>query len=102
MKDLPIKFRVTGIDADGDEETFCLEVELTDFKAGYILIMESAAQLCGYDIDGNEIYEGDILFDSHGAEYTAALKGFGFGDDDVVSLYVDDKTIPYLRLKGGD
>lgn len=34
---------------------------------------DSVAQLVGYDCDGNEVYEGDILVDELEQEYTAEI-----------------------------
>ena len=34
---------------------------------------DSVAQLVGYDMDGNEVYEGDILVDELEQEYTAEI-----------------------------
>ena len=33
------------------------------------------AQLVGYDVDGNEVYEGDTIVLQNGAEYVAKLFG---------------------------
>ena len=56
------------------------------------------AQLCGYDGDGREVYEGDTLTDQHGTAYTAVLKGFAVADDDIIPLDPDDKNLPRLLL----
>lgn len=56
------------------------------------------AQLCGYDGNGREVYEGDKLSDQHGAIYTVELKGFAVTDDDIVPLDPDNKNLPRLLL----
>lgn len=65
---IPYKFR--GIDADG----FYHYGDLVQGHASIIVeeqtasevLSYSVAQLIGYDIDGNEIYEGDTLIDKYG------------------------------------
>lgn len=55
-------------------------------------------QLCGYDGDGNEVYEGDKLLDQYGEVYTVELKGFAVTDGDCVPLDFGDKNVPRLLL----
>lgn len=70
-----IKFR--GYDtADGVREnvTFSLN-ELLAVSDGYELVdPDSVAQLVGFDCDGREVYEGDILVDTGGNEHVARLE----------------------------
>jgi len=40
---------------------------------GWHVDRKSVAQLVGYDKDGNELYEGDILVDELEQEYTAEI-----------------------------
>lgn len=80
MKNVPIKFRGADIIADklyyGDYITrsdgSCAirfkassdPFELFDLHEGEIAVKpESVAQLVGYDANGNEVYEGDKVFD---------------------------------------
>ena len=73
----PIKFR--GVNARTGEFVFGFYVEDVDgvniVENGYAYLVEpeSVAQLVGYDVDGNEIYEGDWLVLKNGTEYQARL-----------------------------
>ena len=66
MKDIPIKFR--GKSAVGEVYGFYVEREskpyiVNEFGTMVSVDKESVVQLCGYDYDGAEVYEGDILKD---------------------------------------
>lgn len=64
MKGIPIKFR--GYDTqDGVREmvTFTLDDLLAGSDEYELIDPESVAQLIGYDVNGEEIYEGDKVFD---------------------------------------
>lgn len=43
------------------------------FVNGWQVKPESVAQLVGYDCDGKEVYEGDVLILQNGIEYIAFL-----------------------------
>ena len=75
----PIKFRGRDIDtgdfvyghfaenADGDS------LITKDFNVGYQVDPDSVAQFVGYDKNGAEVYEGDLLVDKHGIGYVVRL-----------------------------
>ena len=69
----PIKFR--GYDTDypmAGTVTFTLEDLLAESESYGLVHPDSIAQLVGYDKDGREVYEGDIIVDDI-AEYVAHL-----------------------------
>lgn len=86
---IPIKFR--GIDAFGryhygDVWQRNDGTVLFDRKTHVWIRVSpnSIAQLVGYDCDGNEVYEGDVLVLEHGGnifEYTAHLNAFATADN---------------------
>ena len=47
---------------------------------------ESVAQLVGIDSNGKEVYEGDVIVDQHGIEYTAYLVGIADGETEFIRL----------------
>lgn len=73
----PIKFRGVGID---DETYFgdllhagkCIGIRVAG-KGTFEVKPDSVAQLVGYDVDGNEVYEGDIVIGEYGGKVTAQL-----------------------------
>ena len=96
MKGVPIKFRgsvwLKGLDPsdinatldDGDfvfggyaRMKFLFEDDEGDFiinnnGTAFLVYPDSVAQLIGYDADGNEVYEGDKLFDEEHNTYVTA------------------------------
>lgn len=109
MKDVPIKFRGVstedfyGVKAGDTVYGGCnqfrrgkkvtVEIITSD---GICYVVQNVAQLCGYDADGNEVYDGDILCDQHGNAYFATMKGFAVTDGDCVPLDFDEKNVPRL------
>lgn len=74
----PIKFRGRDIDtgefryAELGQVSAELNPEYLTFITddAYTIDADSIAQLVGYDVDGNEVYEGDILVGNYeGADY---------------------------------
>lgn len=47
---------------------------------------ETVTQLVGYDSDGAEVYEGDILVDAYGNQYKVQFYPMGVNKDDCISL----------------
>ena len=80
MKGVPIKFRgkseVTGkiIYGIGVKVYPDYSTMILDSLACEDVEEDSVAQLIGYDIDGNEIYEGYIVRDVDGNEFLARLE----------------------------
>lgn len=71
-----------------DNRIACVEVET-----------ESVAQLCGYDKDGREVYEGDVLYrDFNGVHYEYEVRLFG----DAVAengCYITEKMFREMQVK---
>lgn len=62
---------------------------------------ESVKQLCGYDADGNEVYEDDTVYidkDGYYREYVAHLKGYATNPKDGCYITLDGRFD--ARLKG--
>lgn len=99
-----IKFRGRDIDS-GEEVFFDLENILLDVAGSYSEYVclhnidpESVAQFVGYDADGREVYEGDILqFDYNGVhyEYKAHLGGFATTES---GCYITEKQFGTKKL----
>lgn len=66
-------------------------------ERNYPVEPESIAQLCGYDDDGKEVYEGDTVIDGGGTEYTVRFYAMGVNDEDCVSLDYDGKLCFKLK-----
>ncbi len=56
----------------------------------YSVYPESVAQLVGYDADGKEVYEGDILIDEDGFERTAGLAPYPYEWNNGMKVYVKE------------
>lgn len=56
---------------------------------------DSIAQLVGYDVDGNEVYEGDTI-EFNGGTYTARLEEYWDGD---IPAGEDSPSLPVHRKK---
>ena len=76
----PIKFRGLGIDGEtyfyGDLYQRRKEVGIHRLEDGGIFEVkpETVAQFVGYDKNGGEVYEGDILVDDEGDYHIARLE----------------------------
>ena len=85
MKGVPIKFRAKGIDGKvyfGSIRKYINCYAILGKTSGGVssdgfveVFEDSICQLCGYDVNDNEIYEGDILINISGIEFKASLKG---------------------------
>lgn len=90
-----IKFR--GVALDGEPVYGDLA---QDLKNGMYFIADrrvdywSIRQLAGFDFDGNELYEGDVVTDRFGEEFTVSLDAVVNGED--VRL-MDDDTYKYTK-----
>lgn len=64
----------------------------------------SVAQLLGYDVGGNEIYEGDLLISGDGTDYgTARLApAFAVGESAAFNLTPDFIKSRHITLREGD
>jgi len=73
----PIKFRgrdiFTGELHYGFYRTDEDGANILEDRHGYLVEPDSVAQLVGYDRDGNEIYEGDVVISEYGDEVVARL-----------------------------
>ena len=97
MKDIPIKFR--GNDIGTGEYVYgkyltCTHARSLEEKQTWIgdedndfhIIQEdSLARLVGYDRNGNEIYEGDIIV-LWGCNYIAAINSVSVNEDNYLRL----------------
>lgn len=79
MKGVPVKFRAKTEKGDfvyGDlikgHYIECIPKIKPVKKRSVHVDKDSVAQLCGYDADGKEIYEGDKLFDSEHNDFVTA------------------------------
>lgn len=73
---------VTGsliIEDDGFTQSYWIRHKKKDYAAiDYPVDPDSVAQLVGYDKDGNEVYEGDIIIDENDEEMPAMLLAIQF------------------------
>ena len=84
MKGVPIKFR--GKDVQSGEYVYFRLEDYIDEVGGYYRVgedenchyvkIDELEQLVGYDDDGKEIYEGDLV-DYYGTKYTAKVITLG-------------------------
>lgn len=110
LLNIPIKFRAVatedfagvkagdtvfgGINATGNE--------IIDFDGiAYEVEPATVRQFAGYDADGFELWEGDLLVDRHGNYFTATLDAFAVNADTSVRLDFADNSTPKLRRIGG-
>ena len=100
----PIKFR--GRDVHTGEYVYAELGQISEeINPGYLSFItdddmytvetDSIAQLVGYDKNGKEVYEGDIIVGSDGAEWTAGLTSFVTSEDG----FVHDIALDFFSLK---
>lgn len=93
----PIKFRGKRVNNGEFIYGQLTHVHPKFYVGGREVKPESVAQLVGYDCDGREVYEGDVLTFEHDGkhyEYTAGLQPFARNDDGLVHYKFDS-----LQLK---
>jgi len=77
LKNIAIKFCGKSTNTPnvvyGDLIHYDNSVCIKDAKGTWAVYPDSIAQLIGFDIDGEEIYEGDILVDADNNTITAAI-----------------------------
>lgn len=108
----PIKFRGRSLETGEVIFSEIVDYWVTGAKIGYWVRAygawelrwenvdpDSIAQLVGYDKNGKEVYEGDILRDYEGEEFIAQLQGVVRCETDDKSKYADMpdhlKTVPF-------
>lgn len=72
----------------------------------FTILPDEARQLCGYDCDGNEVYEGDELISDDSVLFIADKIGQAGRyckdyDEDMALIVFDDTDIDMLRLREG-
>ena len=80
----PIKFRARNrfgevFYGSFDEDT--CTIDCWDIAETVVVERDTVAQLVGYDVDGNEVYEGDTVIDRFRFEHTAGLYTSLHGDE---------------------
>lgn len=83
MKNVPIKFRGKSI-KNGNyiyghyfvmyDAPYIHYVDNEGYHFEEEIALDSAARLVGYDAEGSEVYEGDILVNGSGKEFKASVK----------------------------
>ena len=90
----PIKFRgrdIRGRTLFGDIRHNNGGCFMFDGDFWYEVDSDSIAQLVGYDKDGKEVYEGDIIVDENGGEMPAMLFAIQF-DGKIKEAEEDEQT----------
>lgn len=102
MKNVPIKFRGVRLDGNGFAYGDLTHNGRETWIGGWQVRPDTVAQLCGYDADAREVYEGDALYCYHFGKFnctstvklTATVEVF-YRDEDL-NVNFDYK----FRLKG--